>query len=172
MNIINASKDDIENIADIYVKNHKDTYKNLLSEKYLNSLTSEYAVKKWNEYLNDKNNKIFVAYEKNQFLGFAASCRDEQEENCWYLDSLHVAERARGKGVGTKLIASSGNFALRNGFKRMSVSIVKGNNVAKDIYVSLGASHYKYFKDYFSGSESQSEKLIWENLNNFQLFDQ
>ena len=33
MNIINASKDDIENIADIYVKNHKDTYKNLLSEK-------------------------------------------------------------------------------------------------------------------------------------------
>ena len=40
-----AVKNDVENIAKLYISNWKETYKGLLSEDYLNSLTKELQVK-------------------------------------------------------------------------------------------------------------------------------
>ena len=45
---------------------------------------------------------------------------------------------------------------------------VKGNDNAKRIYEKMGAIHYKDFIDYFGDTESNSEKLIWNNLNYFK----
>ena len=50
----------------------------------------------------------------------------------------------------------------------MSICIVKGNDNAKRIYEKMGAKHYKDFIDYFGDTESNSEKLIWNNLNYFK----
>ena len=110
MIIRDAVYDDIDNIAKLYISNWKETYKGLLSEDYLNSLTKEYAVEKWSKYLKNENH-IFVAYEENEFLGFVASKKDDEEENYWYLDSLHITKNSRGKGIGTKLIYSVGQYA-------------------------------------------------------------
>ena len=150
MIIRDAVYDDIDNIAKLYISNWKETYKGLLSEDYLNSLTKEYAVEKWSE-----------------FLGFVASKKDDEEENYWYLDSLHITKNSRGKGIGTKLIYRVGQYALKHGYECMSICIVKGNDNAKRIYEKLGAVHYKYFIDDFGGVKSNSEKLIWKNLSIF-----
>ena len=147
MIIRDAVYDDIDNIAKLYISNWKETYKGLLSEDYLNSLTKEYAV--------------------NEFLGFVASKKDDEEENYWYLDSLHITKNSRGKGIGTKLIYRVGQYALKHGYECMSICIVKGNDNAKRIYEKLGAVHYKYFIDDFGGVKSNSEKLIWKNLSIF-----
>ena len=166
MIIRDAVYSDIDNIAKLYISNWKETYKGLLPEDYLNSLTKEYAVEKWNKYLKSENH-IFVAYEENEFLGFVASKKDDNEECYWYLDSLHITKNSRGTGIGTKLIYKVGKYALTNGYQCMSICIVKGNDSAKSIYKKLGAVHYKYFIDDFGGVKSNSEKLIWENLNVF-----
>lgn len=166
MIIRDAVYDDIDIIAKLYISNWKETYKGLLSEDYLNSLTKEYAVEKWSKYLKNENH-IFVAYEENEFLGFVASKKDDEEENYWYLDSLHITKNSRGKGIGTKLIYRVGQYALKHGYECMSICIVKGNDNAKRIYEKLGAVHYKYFIDDFGGVKSNSEKLIWKNLSIF-----
>ena len=114
MIIRDAVYDDIDKIAKLYISNWKETYKGLLPEDYLNSLTKEYAVEKWNKYLKNKNH-IFVAYEGNEFLGFVASKKDDNEEGYWYLDSLHITKNSRGKGIGTKLIYRVGQYALNHG---------------------------------------------------------
>ena len=152
MIIRDAVYEDIDNIAKLYISNWKETYKGLLSEDYLNSLTKEYAVEKWSKYLKNENH-IFVAYEENEFLGFVASKKDDEEENYWYLDSLHIYR--------------VGQYALKHGYECMSICIVKGNDNAKRIYEKLGAVHYKYFIDDFGGVKSNSEKLIWKNLSIF-----
>lgn len=123
-------------------------------------------MKKWLKYLNEKSS-IFVAYEEEDFLGFVASKKDEEEETCWYLDSLHITTNARGKGIGTKLIYKVGQHALKEGYKSMSICIVKGNDNAKSIYEKLGAIHYKDFIDDFGGTKSNSEKLVWKDLSIF-----
>ena len=159
-----ADKTDISHIAETYVHNHRTTYKNLLPAEYFETLTPEYAVKKWREYIADGNNRVWVAEDESGFLGFAASMPDEELYNVWYLDSLHVCEKARGKGVGTALIKTVGKYALDNGYEKMSICIVKGNDKAGDLYRKLGARHYKDF----TGKMSHSEKLLWDDLSVYE----
>lgn len=155
---------DLDAIAKLYVYNHKTTYRDLLSEEYLNSLTVEGARNRWQGYLTE-NNKIRVAYESDIFLGFAAGKEDEEIENTWYLDSLHVSEGARGRGIGTQLIRSMAGFALDSGYKSMSICVVKGNEAAKNLYLRLGAEPYKSFEDSFANTNANSEKLIWKDIS-------
>ena len=159
-----ADKNDVPHIAETYVHNHRTTYKNLLPVEYFETLTPEYAVKEWREYIADGNNRVWVAEDESGFLGFAASMPDEELYNVWYLDSLHVCEKARGKGVGTALIKTVGKYALDNGYEKMSICIVKGNDNAGDLYRKLGARHYKDF----TGKMSHSEKLLWDDLSVYE----
>lgn len=168
MNIREANAEDIESIANLYVMNWKKTYVGLLPDNFLNGLTINDGIKKWQEYLTKEKHRIFVAYENEKFLGFSACKEDEELKNCLYLDSLHVSEISRGKGVGTKLINTVGSYAYIKGYEYMSICIVKGNDKAKRIYEKMGAKHYKDFIDYFGNTESNSEKLIWNNLNCFK----
>lgn len=167
MNIREANINDIEKISNLYINNWKKTYIGLLPDKFLNDLNVDNEMKKWMEYLLKEKHKIFVAYENEDFLGFSACKEDEELKNCWYLDSLHVSEFSRGKGIGTKLITKVGNYAYINGYEHMSICIVKGNNIAKRLYEKMGAKNYKDFIDYFGSTVSNSEKLIWNNLNSF-----
>ena len=159
-----ADKNDVPHIAETYVHNHRTTYKNLLPAEYFETLTPEYAVKKWREYIADGNNRVWVAEDESGFLGFAASMPDEELYNVWYLDSLHVCEKARGKGVGTALIKPVGKYALDNGYEKMSICIVKGNDNAGDLYRKLGARHYKDF----TGKMSHSEKLLSDDQSVYE----
>lgn len=160
MTIYPASEKDVFNIAETYVYNHRTTYKDLLPPEYFENLTPEYAERRWHDYIADKNNRVWIAEDENGFLGFVASMPDEELDGVWYLDSLHVCEKARGKGVGTALIKNVGKYAFDNGYKKMSICIVKGNDNAGRLYCKLGAVHYKEF----TGKMSLSEKLLWENL--------
>ncbi|MFL0252875.1 GNAT family N-acetyltransferase [Clostridium neuense] len=159
---------DIELIANLYIKNWKKTYIGMLPNKFLNSLKVSYGIQKWQEYPRKERHMIFVAYEDEKFLGFSACKEDDEINHCLYLDSLHVSEDLRGKGIGTKLLNTVGNYAYKEGYKCMSICIVKGNSNAKGLYEKLGAKHYKDFIDYFGSTKSNSEKLIWDNLISFR----
>ena len=159
-----AKTGDVKSIAALYVYNHRTTYKNLLPAEYFEKLTEAYAEKKWSTYIADKNNRVWVAEEDGDFLGFAASTVDDELSDVWYLDSLHVCENARGKGVGTALIKEVGRYAYENGYSKMSICIVKGNDNAGKLYRKLGARHYK---DFENKTMSRSEKLLWEDLKIF-----
>lgn len=169
MTIKFAVKDDLESISKLYVRNHKTTYKGLLSEEYLNSLTVESTKSRWENYLSEEGNRIWAALENGELLGFAAGKEDEELEKTWYLDSLHVSETARGKGIGTLLIKTMGRYALDNGYRAMTICVVKGNEKAKSIYLKLGAELYKAFEDNFANTAANSEKLIWKNIKVFNL---
>lgn len=158
-----ANKNDVPYIAVTYVYNHRETYKNLLPAEYFEMLTPEFAEKKWSCYVADENKRVWIAEDETGFLGFAASMPDDELQAVWYLDSLHVCERARGKGVGTALIRTVGKYAFDADYNKMSICIVKGNDNAGRLYRKLGARHYKDF----TGKMSLSEKLLWEDLKIF-----
>ena len=165
MDIRTATSYDLDRIAEIYVKNHTETYRGLLSDDYLDSLTLDYAKEKWNAYLCGKDKKMWVAYSGDEFLGFAAGTEDKNIADTWYLDSLHITEKARGRGIGTDLIKTMMRCAAENGYTMMSVCIVKGNDNAGSLYKKLGAKHLLDFEDDFCGTISSSEKLIWNNIS-------
>ena len=87
MIIRDAVKNDVENIAKLYISNWKETYKDLLPKDFLESLNEEHATNKWFKYI-EEGNSIFVVYDEEEFLGFVASKKDDDIENCWYLDCI------------------------------------------------------------------------------------
>ena len=165
MDIRTATASDLEKIAELYVKNHTETYRGLLSDAYFERLTLDYAKEKWRTYLYSAGKKIWVAYREDEFLGFTAGMKDESLADVWYLDSLHITEKARGKGIGTAFIKTMMKYAVENSYSKMSVCIIKGNDNAGTLYKKLGAKHLLDFEDDFCGSVSHSEKLLWETLS-------
>jgi ribosomal protein S18 acetylase RimI-like enzyme len=164
MTIRLATSEDLDSIARLYINNHRQTYAGLLSEDYLSGLTVEYALEKWGKQLQNPEARIWVACEGETFLGFAAGMPDAELEQTWYLESLHVTGAARGKGVGTALIEAVKQYAYDNGYQKMSVCIVRGNDRAAALYQRLGAEHHSFFEDDFNGTPSASEKMIWNRL--------
>ena len=168
MLIRKATVDDIASIAKLYVSNHKTTYKGLVSDDYLNNLTVEKASERWKNFLSDDSNIMWVASQEDKLLGFISTMPDSTSNKIRYLDSLHICPEARGKGIGTALIRTAGESTLRNGYEKMSVCVVKGNDKAKQLYIKLGARHLLSFEDKFDNSRVNSEKLLWDDLKVFE----
>ena len=172
MTIRYATLDDLDQITHLYFQNHIITYKGLLPDEYISNLSLDNCRLKWSQFLCDPESRIWVALDEKMFLGFIAGRPDPELARTWYLDSLHVSEESRGKGVGSALIRTAGSYAAENLYENMSICIVRGNDRAGNLYQNLGAVHYKYFEDSFMGSPSRSEKLLWEDITHWnKTFD-
>ena len=163
MEIRPAGPEDLEAIAGLYLRSHTTTYRDLLPD-YVAGLSLPYCREKWSAFLNDAGKSVLAAYDEDVFLGFAAGMPDGELPQTWYLEALHVAEEARGKGVGTALIRTMAACAAEHGCQKMSVCIIRGNGRAEGLYRKLGAAHHAYFADDFHGTETSSEKLLWKEL--------
>lgn len=168
MNIRFATTEDCYMISKINYDNWMKTYKGILPDEFLNHLDIEQIRKEYVQLISDNEKQIFVALdEKNEILGFALFEPDLDEDNCIYLASLHVDGGAQGKGIGTSLLIKVGQYGLDSGYENMSICILKGNRNARNLYVKLGAEHYKDFEDNFHGVKTKSEKLLWNDLTSF-----
>ena len=56
-----------------------------------------------------------------------------------YLEDLFVRPHARGKGVGTALMAALARIAVQRGYGRFEWSVLDWNEPALTFYASLGA---------------------------------
>lgn len=163
-----AGEEDLAQIAALYIENWQTTYRGLLEQSFLDSMDTAELQEKWRRYIAAEECGIFVAYDDGIFLGFGAYEADDEPEDCIYLASLQVCSTARGRGIGTQIIGAIARRALQNGYRQMSICIVKGNDNARGLYTKLGAVHYKDFIDDFGGALSNSEKLIWRSLTQFR----
>ncbi len=163
MDIRRAAPRDLAVNAWLYHQNHKTTYRDLLPA-YVSGLTPAYCREKWGRFLSDGQGRVWTAYDGGAFLGFAAGMPDAELPGTWYLEALHVAETARGRGVGSALIRAMAASAAEQGFAKMSVCIIRGNEGAEKLYRRLGAEHLRYFEDDFRGTKTSSEKLLWQKL--------
>lgn len=155
---------DLEKAAVLSVSNWKETYRGLLDPEFLDDLSAGRVIEKWMRHREEGEWTMLAAYEGETFLGFGAFMPDSEIDSCLYLDSLHVSREARGKGVGTGLIAQIGKEAAKAGYQKMSICIVKGNDTAGNLYRKLGARHEKDFVDDLGGVLSNSEKMVWDDL--------
>ena len=157
-----ANQSDIEKIAKLYIKSWQKTYKGLLRQEYLDSLTVENLCKRWGDYILEEKHGIFVAVTENELLGFGAFKPYHRIDDCIYIESLHVDESSQGKGIGSRIIDKIRSVGIEENYGKMAVCFVRGNDNARDIYIKLGARHYKDKVDDFTGEISYSEILTWD----------
>lgn len=62
----------------------------------------------------------------------------EAYDDEYYIDTISVAETARGKGIGTKLFAFAEVLAKEQGFKKLSLNVETAKHDARRLYERLG----------------------------------
>ncbi len=86
----------------------------------------------------------FGLYEGEDLVGIATLCQENRIKTQHKGDiyGVYMADRAKGKGYGRKLMEACIDQAKAMGLKQVHLGVSKGNTPAKNLYESLGFSTY------------------------------
>lgn len=91
--------------------------------------------------MRNQESIIFVAYEQGKAVGFTQlypSYSSMRTSKNWILNDLYVAEVARKKGIGEKLISRALTFAKEDGATSVRLSTQVENENAQRLYKKMG----------------------------------
>lgn len=93
------------------------------------------------ERLQRRESVIFALVEGGVALGFTQlypSFSSVSMKPLWVLNDLFVAEAARQRGIGTRLLMAARNYAVQTGAARLVLSTAVENRTAQSLYERLG----------------------------------
>ncbi|MFJ5762717.1 GNAT family N-acetyltransferase [Neobacillus sp. NPDC093182] len=70
----------------------------------------------------------------------------EADEGDFYIDTLCVADRFRGYGIGSMLLKEAEKAAIQKGYSRLSLNVAQDNPNAKKLYEQIGYKGGKLIK--------------------------
>jgi ribosomal protein S18 acetylase RimI-like enzyme len=70
----------------------------------------------------------------------------EADEGDFYIDTVCVADRFRGYGIGSMLLKEAEKTALQKGYSRISLNVAQDNPYAKKLYEQIGYKDEKVIK--------------------------
>lgn len=89
---------------------------------------------------------LLTAVYGHTVCGFVAGFALEEVANqseIFYISDLVVAEAQRGQGIGSSLIRSVETFAAAQGFKRLGIGVLTGNDRVYRLYRRMGFHDYE-----------------------------
>jgi ribosomal protein S18 acetylase RimI-like enzyme len=97
----------------------------------------------WKE-IEENQGILWVATWNHAACGFISGIVDEavSRPHYFYVNDLAVSPAYRGQGIGTQLMNAVEDYARAQGFKRLDVGVLVGNDGAYALYKRLG------FRDY------------------------
>ncbi len=142
MNIYQAELKDIKGITPLF---------NKYREFYRQAPDQDGAETFLKTRLKNGESVIFTASENGEYLGFAQLYpvfSSVAMKRTYILNDLFVAEHARKKGAGQKLLAAAKEFAAQNGAKSLSLQTAPDNHAARSLYEQNGYEEDKDFIHY------------------------
>lgn len=138
MIITNVTRDHYLDLLPIFLELETFYFKeNAASEKALSVYLKDKVFSTWSGV------KVIAAYERKEVVGFATFTVMYPAPNLagqLYMKDLFVSSRARGKGVGIKLMQYLAKLALKQECNRFDWTAESTNPNAGDFYQSIGAT--------------------------------
>lgn len=163
-----AHKTDANVIAKLHTTSWQTNYTDALNKHYLQHQAPAEREALWLARLTQPkaNQRVFIALEQDELVGFACVFLDENTEFGSYLDNLHVAAAHQGKGIGTQLIkavaACCWQLAPQKG---LCLLVNQHNQRAQDFYLKLGGLNAR--ADTWAapdGSKVPTFWIVWPQL--------
>jgi len=95
--------------------------------------------------LEKEEYRSFIAYFQEEPIGYATVFERKYEENPFrknyislVIDQMCVKKEFRGKGVGSLLVSTIGDFAKQQGIDKLELSVWNQNEEAKSFYIGMG----------------------------------
>jgi ribosomal protein S18 acetylase RimI-like enzyme len=171
MNILHATAEHADAIANLHASSWSITYNDVLSQDYLQNVVPSERLSVWRERLKDprENQFVLVAEENGFIIGFACVFVMEHLEWGSYLENLHVRQSHRGRGIGTKLIIEVAAICEQMcAGKGLYLSVNQANQNAQKFYLKLGAENAQVSVwDAPDGSHVPTFRFVWKTTAAF-----
>ncbi|WP_435236777.1 GNAT family N-acetyltransferase [Psychromonas sp. PT13] len=104
------------------------------------------------ERFNSKEAIFLIAIDDGNLLGFATLYQGFSSislRKYWALNDLYVRDKARGKGIGSKLLDAVDRYAITTNAKGVELEVSIGNKSAQHLYEQFGYEENTQYKRYF-----------------------
>lgn len=140
-----ADRGDAAAIARVHVATWHSAYSELLPADFLASLSESAYEERWERILETNSNKVYVADNDGEIVGFASAGRERAGETGFQgeLYAIYVLESAQGQGHGRDLVRAAVGGLRELGFNDMIVWVLKDNAWARKFYERLGGAYVR-----------------------------
>ena len=132
------TRDDLQAIRDIAWKTWLATYSSFIPEEDLQTFLDEfYSIAALTKLLNSTQARTFIAEIHANAVGFSKTNFNDTD-NRFYVASLYVLPEFQGKGIGTRLMNASEEFAFTFGVDSIWLGVMTQNVDALNWYKRIG----------------------------------
>lgn len=142
-NIVKPVVTDSLEIAKLIKDGWNSAYRGIISDTYLENMNIEKISKSWAEGIVKNKNNIFVYKVNNQILGIIRLGKAESLKNIGEVFVLYVKKKEKRKGIGSKLLKFAKNKFIEDGYGKMIIWCLKGNNQGANFYKKQGGYKLK-----------------------------
>lgn len=160
--ITRLTKDNLMDVATLYVDSWHQTYQQLVPKTYLDTLNKQDTLNKWTAFLQHTIEKpiIYGAYDYNgKLLGFVALRNVTPYQGEVY--ALYLASEAKGRGLGRKLVNQAKSHFTAEGCQEMLIWVMKANQPAVQFYQHLGGQLIDHRMSEFDDVLVEDEAYRW-----------
>jgi ribosomal protein S18 acetylase RimI-like enzyme len=165
----NGTLNDVERIANLHAVSWQQNYRESFSADFLDKKAHADRLHIWQgRFANfSKNQYLLLSEEEGKLLGFICAFFNQDKMFGTYLDNLHVASNAQGKGVGTKLmVALAKEIQRRNNEMGFYLWVLKTNKSAISFYERLGGSAIETIEaDDIGDTTFFKIRYVWKDVN-------
>lgn len=139
--IIAAGAGDADAIAALHTESWRDAYRGLVPDDYLDGPLLDERLAFWRARLARPSDARLTlkAMSGAQMVGFACVLRDEDPEWGPLLDNLHVKPALKGRGIGTRLLQASRDWAAQVAPEQtLHLWVIENNLPARRFYDRQG----------------------------------
>lgn len=141
--IRDATRDDIETIAQIQTEGWRDSYRGIMPDALLDGPLLESHVRLWTRIFDAGSEpEPFLAEADGHAAGFlsAGSVRGSNLDYDVEVYAIYIRSAYRRRGVGLRLMAHTARTALARGKRTLMLWTLEANNRARRFYTGLGGA--------------------------------
>ncbi len=140
MSIRKASVSDSQGIAQVHVAAWRSAYRGLFADDVLDRLAVDDSERRWRERIVKPWGHIFVVELEYRIVGFAACGRsqDEDIDKVGELYVIYVHPQEWRRGYGEMLLGKAVGRVQRDGFEKVTLWVLRGNEQAIGFYEAAG----------------------------------
>jgi ribosomal protein S18 acetylase RimI-like enzyme len=160
-----AELSDTQSVALLHARSWRENYRGEFTDAFLDGDLPGERLRVWHQRLADppENQFVQLALDGTSLLGFV--CAYGAHDPSWgsFIDNLHVADSAKGSGIGSSLMRQAGTWlASVYGDLGVYLLVLESNSRARRFYERLGAENDQVFTtETHGGAVVRSCRYTW-----------